>query len=82
MYVYILKSKKDESFYIGSTKNVNERLKQHNKGYNVSTKKKIPWVLIRTEKYNDKSLALKREKFLKSGKGREVLKNLCSLRKV
>ena len=78
MYVYILKSKKNDRVYIGSTENVNVRLEQHNRGDNKSTRAYRPWVLVRKEVYQDKALALKREKFLKSGKGRRVVNNLLS----
>ena len=78
MYVYILKSKKNGSFYVGSTQNVEERIVSHNKGANLSTKAKIPWILVRCEEYHNISLALKRERFLKSGVGRRVLRNLCT----
>jgi putative endonuclease len=36
--VYILQSKKNNRFYIGSTNNINRRLEQHNKGLVISTK--------------------------------------------
>ncbi|MDD5005359.1 MAG: GIY-YIG nuclease family protein [Candidatus Omnitrophica bacterium] len=75
-YVYILQSEKDGSLYVGSTKNLIERLRIHNAGHNRSTKSRIPWKLIECEDYSNFSLALKREKFLKTGDGRRVLKNL------
>jgi putative endonuclease len=78
MYVYILKSQKDNSLYIGATKNVGKRLLSHNNGSNLATKTKKPWKLLRVEEFNNVSLALQRERFLKSGRGREVLKNICS----
>jgi putative endonuclease len=74
MYVYILKSGKDGSLYVGSTNNLEERISHHNRGYSLSTKSRIPWVLVRTETFNDVSVALRRERFLKSGRGREILK--------
>ena len=77
-YVYILQSEKDGSLYVGSTKNLSERLRVHNAGKNRSTKSKLPWKLMRSESYGSFSLALKREKFLKSGDGRRVLKRLLS----
>jgi putative endonuclease len=77
MFVYVLKSQRDGSFYIGVTDNIKQRIDFHNKGYNLSTKAKRPWLLLRSEEYKDCSLALKREKFLKSGKGRCILKNIC-----
>ena len=80
MFVYVLRSEKDKSFYIGSTKNVEQRLNSHNSGESLSTKSKRPWVLARVEEYDSGSLALKREKFLKSAKGRRILRNLISLK--
>ena len=82
MYVYILRSEKDGSMYVGATNNIKERVRYHREGYNISTKAKMPWVLVRVEKYDNISLALRREKFLKSGRGREVLKNLCPLKRI
>ena len=76
MYIYILKSEKDGSLYVGSTKELNERIESHNKGFSLATRAKRPWVLAKVEEYASKSLALKRERFLKTGKGREILKNL------
>ncbi|MBP7215922.1 MAG: GIY-YIG nuclease family protein [Candidatus Omnitrophica bacterium] len=79
MYVYILRSKQDHCFYVGSANDVEKRVNQHNKGYSKSTTLKRPWELVRVEKFENSLLALKREKFLKTGKGRLVLKNICSL---
>ncbi|MBI5872967.1 MAG: GIY-YIG nuclease family protein [Candidatus Omnitrophica bacterium] len=79
MNVYILCSKSNNRFYVGLTEDVAVRLRQHNRGENRSTKAYRPWALVRVEEYPNKSLALKREKFLKTGIGRKVLRNLCSL---
>jgi putative endonuclease len=78
VYVYILKSGKDGSFYIGLTKDIEKRVIQHNNGYNLSTKSKRPWAIVRTEEYGNNLLAIKRERFLKTCKGRQVVKNICS----
>jgi len=75
MNVYILRSEKNGRLYIGVTQDVNLRLEQHNKGENRSTKTYCPWKLVRVEKYKDKLLALKRERFLKTGKGRIAVRN-------
>jgi len=79
MYVYIIKSKKNNRLYIGSTDDIALRLRQHNMGNVKSTKAYMPWELIKCEEHQDKTIALKREKFFKSGKGRRVLKNLLGL---
>ena len=73
-FVYILKSLKDEKKYIGSTSNLERRLNEHNSGGCSSTKHRKPFTLIYCEKFNDKKLALKRENFFKTGKGRDTLK--------
>ena len=77
MFVYVLRSEK-KSLYVGSTKNIEQRFESHNNGANLSTKSERPWILAKVEEYDNDSLALKREKFLKSAQGRRVLRNLLS----
>ena len=65
------------------TTNVAMRLDQHNKLQNRSTKAFVPWVLLFHESYCTRKEARKREKYLKSGIGREYVKNkLISLNKM
>jgi putative endonuclease len=78
-YVYILKSEKDSKYYIGFTENVEERLKFHNAGLQRSTRARIPFVLVHTESFENKSEALKREKQIKSYKGGNAFKKLIGL---
>jgi putative endonuclease len=68
-----LRSLKDNKLYIGSSCNPTKRLKEHNLGKNISTKQRMPFVLIYKEKFNTKKLAEKRERFFKTGKGHIVL---------
>ena len=76
-YIYALKSLKNSKRYIGYTgKNVEKRLNEHNTGCNKYTKNNGPYKIIYTEKYENKSEAIKREKFLKSRQGRKFLDNL------
>ena len=72
-YTYVLKSYKDGIRYIGSGENPKERLRRHNKGDYRFTKGHRPWQLIHQETYNTRSEAVRSERFLKSGKGREFL---------
>ena len=74
-FVYILKSLKDKKFYIGFTKNINQRLEQHNSGKVKSTKSRRPFLVVYKETYKTQSEALKREKYLKVTK-REKIKIL------
>lgn len=64
-WVYILKSKKNNSLYIGYTPNLQKRIKDHNEGKSFSTKKHLPWVLVYTEGYFFKEDAKNREFNLK-----------------
>ncbi|MDI6733106.1 MAG: GIY-YIG nuclease family protein [Planctomycetota bacterium] len=68
-YLYILQSLKDKKLYIGVTKNVEDRVRQHNEGITPSTRYRRPFILIHTELFQDESAALKRERYLKSLKG-------------
>ncbi|MBN4049683.1 GIY-YIG nuclease family protein [Bacteroidales bacterium AH-315-N07] len=74
-YVYILQSKKNGKFYIGSTPDIMKRLAKHNEGKVKSTAHYIPYELIYFEGYKDKMDALQREKKLKHhGQGFRRLK--------
>lgn len=73
-YVYVLKSVNFGRRYIGFTRNVAKRLRQHNAGKTISTKPYLPWEVLFFEEFGTKEEALMREKFLKTGKGREFLK--------
>lgn len=75
-YIYVLKSKKDNSQYIGLSENIEERLKEHNAGRVASTKSKRPWRLIYTEPFLKRLEARKREKYLKSAAGRRFRKKI------
>ena len=75
-YVYILQSLKDHRYYIGETADVEARVKFHNAGLQRSTKRRIPFTLILTETFSDRSGALKREKEIKSWKGGLKFKKL------
>jgi len=65
-YVYILQSLKDGTTYLGSTKDLKNRLAMHNDGKVKSTKAKIPWRLVYYEAYLVEETARKREKSIKT----------------
>ena len=66
-YVYLLRLEgiKNKDFYIGCTSNLKERMKQHLAGETKTTRDKNP-ELIYYEAYDNKYLALKREKGIKN----------------
>jgi len=74
--VYILQSEIDESYYIGFTSNIRQRLEYHNSGKSRYTSKKMPWRLVYSEELKTRSDAMKREKFLKSQRSREFYQRL------
>ena len=75
--VYILLSEEFDKTYVGFTSDLEERLKSHNKlGTKGWTLKFCPWKLIHTEVYSSKTEAMKREKFLKSGIGRDFIRSM------
>ena len=75
-YTYILFSNKLKKRYIGSSANLKQRLEEHNSGKSTFSSKGRPWKLIYYEAFENKSDALREERFLKTGKGRERIKFL------
>lgn len=72
-YLYIIRSMTDKKFYTGITDNIDRRLAEHN-SYKVSTKSTVnrtDFRLLYVEEYETRVLARLREKFWKSGQGRE-----------
>ena len=72
--VYVLHSIKFNKIYIGYTSNLEARFISHNqlgtKGWTIPFR---PWVILHTETFEEKSAAMKREKYLKSARGREFV---------
>ena len=74
-YVYIIKSKKDSSIYIGCTNDLKKRVKLHNEGKSFYTKNKIPWEVKYYEAFYSKIDAFSREQKLKNNaRGLQELK--------
>ena len=77
--VYVLFSKTFNKIYIGYSSDLDARIFAHNHVSNKGwTKSFQPWNIVYTEKFDTKSLAMTREKQLKSAKGREFIKNIIS----
>jgi len=73
-YVYVLRSLKDNGFYIGYSANLRKRFSEHVTGGSFATSHRGPWQLIYYEAYLNQADALGRERYLKSGAGRRFLK--------
>ncbi|MFA6171617.1 MAG: GIY-YIG nuclease family protein [Patescibacteria group bacterium] len=76
--VYAIYNQKNDKFYIGQTRDLSSRLYLHNdkifKGY--TAKFDGGWELVYSESCPSRVSALKREKQLKSYRGREFVKDL------
>lgn len=68
-FVYILKSVKDQGYYIGYTTDLENRIYTHNEGLTKSTKGRRPLIMICHKLFESKKDALDYEKHLKSTKG-------------
>jgi putative endonuclease len=75
-YVYVLKSKKDDDLYIGSTNDLRSRIILHNEGKVRSTKSRAPFELRYYEAYFNEDDARRREVSLKKdGRAKSILKS-------
>ena len=75
-FVYAIKSTVRNYIYVGMTNNLDRRLAEHNNGENKSTKAYKPFILIYSETFKTRIEAREKEKYLKSGIGKEYLKSL------
>jgi len=75
VYTYVLQSKKDDRWYTGATRDLRKRFKQHNNNEIQATKSRGSFILIYYEACHNEQEAFAREKFLKSGPGKQYIKN-------
>lgn len=73
-YTYVLKSKKDGKFYTGYTNNLRKRFKEHQSGKSLYTKGRGPFEIVYYEACLDIADAKDRELYLKTGRGKQYLK--------
>jgi putative endonuclease len=75
--VYVLYSQSCKKIYIGYTSSLEERFRSHNelatKGWTIKFR---PWKIVHKEIFESKADAMRREKELKSAKGREWIWHL------
>ena len=79
--VYVLYSRTYNKIYIGYTSNLNQRFRSHNelsnKGWAIRFR---PWEIVYTEIFEEKKLAMRREKELKTSTGRSFIWTLIEQR--
>jgi putative endonuclease len=77
-FVYVLRNSSTGRNYTGFTSNLTQRIGQHNAGITKSTKNRGFWELVYQEEYSTRAEAMRRERQLKSGQGREELSRILT----
>ncbi len=75
-HVYALKSEKTGRRYVGSCENLETRVRRHNVGHSKATRHGVPWTLVHSETFSNRVDATRRERYYKSGRGRDELDQL------
>lgn len=74
--VYAISSLNRNYIYVGLTSNLEKRIERHNKGYEKTTKPYAPFTLIYSEEFDTRIEARTKEKYWKSGVGKEQLRKI------
>lgn len=77
-FIYVLRSMTTGRHYVGFTLDLVQRLGQHNSGITNSTKNRGPWELVHQEEFATRTEAMRRERYWKSGQGREELRRILA----
>jgi putative endonuclease len=75
-HIYVLRSERTGRRYVGSCEDLKERLHRHSTGQAPATKAGRPWNLVHSETFATRPEAVRRERFLKTGRGRDELDRL------
>ena len=74
-YVYLLRSESNpKQPYVGLTRDLRQRMQDHNEGRSPHTKKFRPWILVAYFAFAQEKMAVAFEKYLKSASGRAFIK--------
>ncbi len=79
-YIYIIYSLKSNTYYIGTTDNVERRLNEHNSKFykNSYTSKGIPWEINLSYQCENSNQAYKLELFIKRMKSRKFIEKIIN----
>jgi len=75
-YVYVLRNERNNWWYVGFTTNLKQRIQAHKIGDVKSTRNRKPLKLIFCEAYLSKIDAKRRERYLKTTKGKTTLRTM------
>ncbi len=81
VWVYAISSLTSNYIYVGMTIDLNQRIDRHNGGREKTTRPYTPFELIYHEECENRLEARKREKYWKSGVGKEQLRKVRDKRK-
>jgi putative endonuclease len=73
-YTYVLYSEKDSQWYTGATSDLRARFLEHTAGRVRSTERRRPLKLVYYEGCLDREDAFRRERYLKTGRGKRYLR--------
>jgi putative endonuclease len=77
---YVLQSTRTGRLYTGSTSDFERRFAEHNANESFSTKNQGPWELVHREEFESNAEAVRRERELKTGKGRDFIRQILRKR--
>ena len=75
-FLYILQSQSSGRYYVGSTKDLQRRLSEHQRNHTPSTRNRGPWTLVYQEQFPTLLEARQRERQIKSWKSARSLREL------
>ena len=73
-FVYILQSRRTGRFYIGQCDHLIERFREHQRGFNKSTRNRGPWWMPYYEMHETRSAAMLRESGIKKKKSAKSIR--------
>jgi len=77
-FVYIIYSSILDRYYVGYTRNPQERLVKHNLGATNYTRRGKPWELVYVEEFSSRAEAILRENQIKRMKSRKYIESLIA----
>jgi len=75
-FTYVLRSEKTKRYYVGSTENLENRLKEHNSGETRSIRGGIPLQIVHAEQFETRGEAIRKEKQIKVRGTQRYLDNI------
>jgi putative endonuclease len=76
--LYILQSETSGRFYVGSTDDLDRRLREHRRGYSSATRARGPWKAVYTEAFTTLLEARRRESEIKKWKSSKLINALIA----